>query len=117
METIDRDSILASKAVVGFMSNSSSVEQQLPFHAKIKGLFPDLVWSPHSDGISFLHRELQCLIQPEISPDDNGTLVQFRKNAACEAIENAQVRISIKIVRQPADGKATQQHSEPVKHG
>ena len=34
-----------------------------------------------------------------------GHLFYARKNAAAEAIENAQIRISIEIVRQPADGK------------
>src|ERR1700730_13526443 len=39
METIDRDSILASKAVIGSITDSSSVEQLLPFHAQVKRLF------------------------------------------------------------------------------
>jgi hypothetical protein len=105
VETVDRHSILARKAVIGSITNSSSVEQQLPFHAKIKRRFPDLVGSPHADGTFVTHRELQCLIQLEVSPDRDRTFVPCRKNAAAEAIENAEVRISIKIVRQPADGK------------
>ena len=104
METIDRDLILASKAVIGFIFDSSSVEQQLPFHAKIKRFFPDLVGSPHADGTFVIQRDLQCLIQPEVSPDDDRTFVPGRKNATAEAIENAH-RISTKIVRHPADGK------------
>src|ERR1700731_382685 len=43
METIDRDSTLASKAVIGPITNRSSVEQPLPFHGKIKRLFLNLV--------------------------------------------------------------------------
>jgi len=105
MATIDRDSILAIKAVIGSITDSSSVEQLLPFHGKIKRFFLDLVGSPNADGIFVNHRELQCLIQPEVSPDGDRTFVLFRINAAANAIENAQVRISIKIVRQPADGK------------
>jgi hypothetical protein len=42
------------------MTNSSFVEQLLPFHGKIKRLFLDLVGSPHADGIFDIHRELQC---------------------------------------------------------
>ena len=38
METIDRDLILTSKAVIGFIFDSSSVEQKLPLHAKIENL-------------------------------------------------------------------------------
>jgi hypothetical protein len=34
METIDRNSILASKTVIGPITDSSAVEQLLPFHAK-----------------------------------------------------------------------------------
>src|SRR5271165_550672 len=104
METIDRDSILTSTPVIGFIFDSSSVEQQLPFHAKIKRFFPDLVGSPHADGTFVIHRDLQCLIQPEVSPDDDRTFVPCRKNAAAEAIENAN-RTCTKIVRHPADGK------------
>jgi hypothetical protein len=89
METIDRDSILTSTPVIGFIFDSSSVEQQLPFHAKIKRFFPDLVGSPDADGTFVIHRDLQCLIQPEVSPDDDRTFVPCRKNAAAEAIENA----------------------------
>ena len=62
METIDRDSILASKPVISFISYSSSVEQQLPFYPKIKRFFPDLVRAPHADRNFLIHRELQCLI-------------------------------------------------------
>src|SRR6202023_3104984 len=102
METIDRDSILASKAVIGSITDRSSVEQLLPFHAKVKRLFLDLVGAPHADGIFVIHRELQRLLQLEASPDGDRTFVPFRNNATADAIENAQVRISIKIVRQPA---------------
>ena len=105
MQTIDRDSVLAIKAVIGSITDSSFVEQLLPFHGKIKRLFLDLVRSPHADGIFVIHRELQCLIQPEISSERDRTLVPSRHNEAANAFENAQVRISIKIVRQPADGK------------
>src|SRR5271166_824537 len=104
METIDRDSILTSTPVIGFIFDSSSVEQQLPFHAKIKRFFPDLVRSPQADGTFVIHCNLQCLIQPEVSPDDDRTFVPCRKNTAAEAMENAH-RISTKIVRHPADGK------------
>jgi hypothetical protein len=52
-----------------------------------------------------IHSKLQRLIQPEVSPDGDRTFVLFRINAAAKAIENAQVRISIEIVRQPADCK------------
>src|ERR1700731_3789706 len=105
METIDCDSILAGKAVIGSIIDSSSVEQLLPFHGKIKSRLLDLVGSPHADGIFFIHRELQCLVQLEVSPDGDRTFVQFRKNAAAEAIENTQMRIGIKIVRHPTDCK------------
>src|SRR5260221_9389349 len=105
METIDRNSILASKAVIGPITDSSSVEQLLPFHAKIKRLFPDLVGSPHAHCIFDIHSKLQRLIQPEVSPDGDRTFVPFRNNAAADAIENAQMRISIEIVRQPANRK------------
>src|SRR6202045_3791736 len=84
METIDCDSILAGKAVIGSIIDSSSVEQLLPFHGKIKSRLLDLVGSPHADGIFFIHRELQCLVQLEVSPDGDRTFVQFRKNAAAE---------------------------------
>src|SRR5258708_37444773 len=104
MERSDRDWILAIKAVIGSITDSSSVEQLLP-SGKIKRLFLGLVGSPHADGIFDTHRELQCLIQPEVSPDGDGTFVLFRINEAADAIENALVRISIKIVRQPADCK------------
>jgi len=104
METIDRDLIFASKAVIGFVFDSSSVEQQFPFHTKIKRRFFDLVGSPHADGTFFIQRDLQGLIQPEVSPDDDRTFVPCRKNAAAEAIEHAH-RINTKIVRHPADGK------------
>src|SRR5260221_1563888 len=107
METIDRDSILVIKAVIGSITDSSPVEQLLPFHGKIKRFFLDLVGSPHADGIFDIQRELQCLIQPEVSPDGDRTFVHFRINAAADAFENAQVRISIKIVRQPADRKCS----------
>src|SRR6266446_5944543 len=117
METIDCDSILAGKAVIGSIIDSSSVEQLLPFHAKIKSRLLDLVGSPHADGIFFIHRELQCLIQPEVSPDDDRTFVQFRKNAAAEAIENTQMRISIKIVRHPTDSKCFKLRSEERRVG
>ena len=63
MATINRDSILAIKAVIGSITDSSPVEQLLPFHGKIKRLFLDLVGSPNADGIFVIHRELQCLIQ------------------------------------------------------
>src|SRR5207302_10083073 len=43
METIDCGSILAGKAVIGSIADSSSVEQLLPFHAKTKRRFLDLV--------------------------------------------------------------------------
>src|SRR5580693_2014748 len=104
METIDRDLILTSQAVIGFIFDSSSVEQQLPSHAKIKRFFPDLVGSPQADGTFVVQRDLQCLIQPEVSPDNDRTFVPRRKNAAAEPIENAH-RISTKIVRHPANGK------------
>src|SRR5882762_5755174 len=104
METIDCDTIPAIKAVIGSKIDSSSVEQLLP-GGKIKRLFLGLVGSPHADGIFDIHRELQCLIQPEVSPDGDRTFVLFRISLAADAIENAQVRISIKIVRQPADCK------------
>ena len=105
METIDRDSILAIKAVIGSITDSSSLEQLLSFHGKIKRLFLDFVRSPHADGIFVTQRELQCLIQPDVSPDGDGTFVFFRINKAAETIENAPVRISIKIERQPTDCK------------
>ncbi len=105
METIDRDSILTIKAVVGYITDSSAVEQPLPFHAAIKRLFFDLVGAPHADSIFDIHRELQCFIQPEVSSDGGTTFVLFRINATADAIENAQVRILIEIVRQPADGE------------
>jgi ATP dependent DNA ligase C terminal region len=75
METIDCDSILAIKAVIGPITDSSSVEQLLPFHAKIKRLFLDLVGSPNAHGIFYIHRELQCLIELEVPPDGDRTLV------------------------------------------
>jgi hypothetical protein len=103
MQTIDRDSILAIKAVICSITDSSFVEQLLPFHGKIKRLFLDLVGSPHADGIFVIHREFQCLIQPEISSGRDRTLVPSRHNKAANAFENAQVRISIKIMRQPAE--------------
>src|SRR5258708_5499554 len=105
VQTIDRDSILAIKAVIGSITDRSSVEQLLPFHGKIKRLFLDLVGSPHADSIFVIHGELQCLIEPEISSERDRTLVPSRNNEAANAFENAQVRISIKIVRHPADGK------------
>src|SRR6516165_9512868 len=105
METIDRDSILAIKAIIGPITDSSSVEQPLPFHAKLKRLFLDLVGSPHAHGIFDIHRELHRLIQLKASADGDRTFVLFRINAAADAIENAQMRISIEIVRQPADCK------------
>jgi hypothetical protein len=105
MKTIDRDSILMIKAVIGSKANSSSIEQLLPFHGKIKRLFLDLVGSPHADGIFDIQRELQCLIQPEIFPNEDRTFVHLRDDEAADPFENAQVRISIKIVRHPADGK------------
>src|SRR5258708_8690805 len=105
MATIDRDSILAIKAVIGSITDSSSVEQLLPFHGKIKRLFLDLVGSPNADGIFVIHRELQGLIQPEVSPDGDRTFILFRINSAANAIENAHLRISIKIVMNPADCK------------
>src|SRR5258707_11428083 len=105
METIDRDLILAIKAVIGSITDSSSLEQLLSFHGKFKRVFPDLVGSPHADGIFVTHRELQCLIQPDVSPDGDRTFVLFRINKAAETIENAPVRISMKIVRQPTDCK------------
>jgi hypothetical protein len=61
METIDRDSIFAIKAVIGPITDGSSVEQPLPFHAKIKRLFLDLVRSPHGHGIFVVNRKLQRL--------------------------------------------------------
>src|SRR6516162_7769156 len=36
VETIDRDSVLSGKAVIGLVTDSSSIEQLLPFHAKLK---------------------------------------------------------------------------------
>src|SRR5580700_1420932 len=104
METIDRDLILTSKAVIGFIFDSSSVEQKLPLHTKSKRFFPDLVGSPHAGRSFVIQRDLQCLIQPEVSPDDDRTFVPGWKNPTAEAIENAH-RISTKIVRHPADGK------------
>jgi hypothetical protein len=105
METIDRDSILARKTIIGPITDSSSVEQTLPFHGEIKRLFLDLVGSPHAHGVLNIQRELQCRIQPEVSPDRGRTFVLFRINAAPDAIENAQIRIGIEIVRQPTDCK------------
>jgi hypothetical protein len=105
MQTIDRNSILAIKAVIGSITDSSFVEQLLPFRGKIIRRFLDLVGSSHADGVFVIHRELQCLIQPEISSESGRTLVPGRHNEAPNAFENAQVRISIKIVRQPADRK------------
>ena len=87
VETIDRDSILAIKAVIGPITNSSSVEQPHPFHAKIKRLFPDLVRSPHGHGIFGPNRKLQRLLQREVSPDGDGTFVPTCKNTAAETIE------------------------------
>src|SRR5271163_1311866 len=103
METIDRDSIFAIQAVISPVTDGSSVEQLLPPYAKIECLFLDLVGSPHAHIIFDIHRKLQRLIQPEVSPDGDRTFVPCREKAAAEAIENAQMRISIKIVRQPAD--------------
>src|SRR5260221_13070760 len=104
-ETINRYSILAIKAFIVSIADSTSFEQLLSFHGKIKRLFLDLVGPPHADDIFVIHRELQRLIQPQVSPDGDRTFVHFRINEAAEAIENAQVRISIKIVRHPADCK------------
>jgi hypothetical protein len=75
METIDRDPIFAIKPVIGAITDSSSVEQLHPSYAKIKTLFPDLVGSPHTHGISFVHRKLQRLSQCEVSPDRDRTFV------------------------------------------
>src|SRR5258708_17771416 len=77
MKTIGRNSILASKAVIGPITDSSSVEQLLPFHAKIKRLFPDLV-GPHMPTAFFdIHSKLQRLIQPEVSSMEIGHLFHF----------------------------------------
>jgi len=84
METIDRNPILAIKAVIGPITDSSSVEQLFPFHAKVKRRFPDLIGSPHADGIFELHGEFKCLSQTEIFPDGDRTFVPFRINAAAE---------------------------------
>ena len=105
METIDRHSILAIKAVIGPITDSSSVEQALPFHAKIKRLFPDLVGPPHTHSIFVIQRQLQRLTQREVSSYGDRTFIPGREKAAAEAVENAQMRISIEIVRHPADVK------------
>jgi len=105
MEAIDRDSIFAIKAVIGPITDSSSVQQLHPFYPKIKRLFLDLVGSPHAHSIFGVNRKLQRLLQREVSPDGDRTFVPIWINAAAEAIENAQMRISIEIVRQPADCK------------
>src|SRR6516162_2184955 len=99
MEAIDRDSVLAIKAVIGPITDSSSVKQPLPFHAKIKCFFLDLVGSPHGHRIFGVNRKLQRLLQREVSPDGDRTFVPIWINAAAEAVENAQMRISIEIVR------------------
>ena len=88
MQTIDRDSILATKAVSGSVADSSFVEQLLPFRGQIKRLFLDLVGSPNADGIFVIHRELQCLIQSEVSPDGDRTCVHFWINEAADPFEN-----------------------------
>src|SRR6516162_6773226 len=105
METIDRDEGLAIKTVIGPITDRSAVEQPLPFHAEVKRLFLYLVRAPHSYGIFGVHCELQRLLQRKVSPDGDRTFIPFRNNAAAEAIENAEMRISIEIVRQPADCK------------
>src|SRR5260370_33939501 len=96
--------MLQSKAIIGFRFDTASVKQQLPFHAKIKRCFPDLVGYPQAYGTFVIQRDLQCLIQHEVSSDDDRTSVPCRKNAGAESIENAH-RISTKIVRHPANGK------------
>jgi hypothetical protein len=105
METIDRDSVHAIQAVISPITYSSSVEQLLPFYAKIECLFLDLVGSPHAHNVFDIHRKLQRFIQPEVSPNGDRTFVPCREKAAAEPIENAQMRVSIEIVRQPADCK------------
>jgi hypothetical protein len=99
METIYRRSILAIKAVIGPITDSSSVEQLHPSYAKIKCLFLDLVRSPHTHSIFDIHPKLQRLRQCEVSSNGDRTFVQRREKAAAEAIENAQMRITVEIVR------------------
>ena len=103
METIDRDSSFASKAVIGPVTDRSSVEQPHPFYAKVKSRFLDLVGSPHTHSIFLIHRKLQRLSQREASADGDRTFIPCREKAAAEAVENAQMRITIEIVRQPAN--------------
>src|SRR5258708_23798308 len=101
MEAIDRDLILTSKAVIGFIFDSSSVEQQLPFHTKIKRRFLHLVGSPHADGTFVIQRDLQCLIQSEVSPDDDRTGVPLRNNSATEPTEHAHLLSTQCVTHQP----------------
>src|SRR6516164_7145322 len=105
VETIDRNSVLSGKAVIGLVTDSSSIEQLLPFHAKLKSFFLNLVPSPHADGVLKKHRQFQGLGQLEAFPGNDRTRVQIWIDPAAKAVEDAQILVLVKIGRHPAYGK------------